>query len=80
MYEELQAGVQERIQESEGLRNKLASLVIFGSYIRGDYIPGQSDMDFFAVFKEYEDKTLEELQNSLVKETEELNPKRIDLL
>jgi len=33
------------------LSEELYSLVLFGSYVRGDFVEGVSDLDFFAVVK-----------------------------
>lgn len=79
MSEGFEDRVRKRIKESERLSRKLASLIIFGSFIRGDYIPGLSDLDFFAVFEEFDEETYEKLLKILKKETGELSPKLIDL-
>lgn len=48
MPEDFEKRIRERIQESEEIKEKLVSLILFGSIVRGDYTPGLSDLDFFA--------------------------------
>lgn len=38
------------IEQDQVLCNQLVSLIVFGSYIRGDFVESQSDLDIFAVF------------------------------
>jgi predicted nucleotidyltransferase len=40
------------IELVDELRERIHSLVLFGSYIRGDFIEGVSDLDFFVVMRE----------------------------
>ena len=40
------------IGAADELREHVHSLVLFGSYVRGDFIEGVSDLDFFAVIRE----------------------------
>lgn len=44
--------IAERIERDDELRDVLYSLILFGSYIRGDFVDDVSDLDFFAVLKE----------------------------
>jgi predicted nucleotidyltransferase len=39
----------DRIKKEEGLASEIHSLILFGSYVRGDFVEGVSDLDFFAV-------------------------------
>ena len=39
------------IKKEAVLREELFSLIVFGSFIRGDFIENQSDLDFYAVYK-----------------------------
>lgn len=43
--------IQDGIERIEELSEVLYSLILFGSYVRGDFIDGVSDLDFFAVLK-----------------------------
>jgi predicted nucleotidyltransferase len=44
--------IRRRISDSQELLRNLDSLSLFGSSVRGDYIDGVSDLDFYAVFKD----------------------------
>ncbi|WP_297475467.1 nucleotidyltransferase domain-containing protein [Thermococcus sp.] len=40
------------IRQNLGRVPGLYSLILYGSLARGDYLPGTSDVDFFAVFED----------------------------
>jgi len=67
----------ERIDElSEGLY----SLILFGSYVRGDFIDGVSDLDFFAVLKGEPHETIIPRLRAIIEEcTEHIRCKLVDL-
>ena len=50
-----------RIKAIDDLSENLYSLSLFGSYVRGDYIEGVSDLDFYAVFKEYTEESVNDI-------------------
>jgi hypothetical protein len=41
--------IRERINEDEDLASGIHSLIVFNSFVRGDFVEGVSDLDFFAV-------------------------------
>lgn len=43
-----------RIESEPSLAEQIHSLIRFGSFERGDFIPGQSDLDYFVVFEDDE--------------------------
>jgi len=43
--------IKNKIKEDPGLMDELYSLLLYGSAVRGDFIEGVSDLDFFAVLK-----------------------------
>ena len=73
------AAVREAIDGNGPLRDALYSLVLFGSYVRGDYVPGLSDIDFLAVIRRPADEAMRELRAILEEATRGLRPKLVDL-
>jgi len=73
------AGVREAVEGNGLLRDVLYSLVLFGSYVRGDYVPGLSDLDFLAVLRRPADEAMVELKAILEEATRSLRPKLVDL-
>ncbi len=41
--------IRDRINQDGGLASGIHSLIVFNSYVRGDFVEGVSDLDFFAV-------------------------------
>jgi predicted nucleotidyltransferase len=73
------AGIREAIEDSGLLSEALYSLVLFGSYVRGDYVPGLSDIDFLAVLRWPAEEQVKELRAILEGATRGLRPKLVDL-
>jgi predicted nucleotidyltransferase len=71
--------IKKRIGNNETLVKRLYSLILFGSYVRGDFIEGVSDLDFFAVFKENTEESIPELKEVLEECTQRIKYKLIDL-
>jgi predicted nucleotidyltransferase len=46
------------IEGVDELREELYALILFGSYVRGDFVEGVSDLDFFAVIREGPHETI----------------------
>jgi len=76
---EFTEAIREAIDGNGHLREALYSLVLFGSYVRGDYVPRLSDLDFLAVLRWPADEQVKELKAILEKETRSLRPKLVDL-
>jgi predicted nucleotidyltransferase len=73
------ARIREAVEGNGPLRDVLYSLVLFGSYVRGDYAQGLSDMDFLAVLRWPADEAVSELKAILEEATRSLRPKLVDL-
>lgn len=43
--------IREKIERDDVTREGLHSLIMFGSWVRGDFVDGVSDLDFFAVLR-----------------------------
>jgi len=71
--------VKKRIGDNETLAKRLYSLILFGSYIRGDFIEGVSDLDFFGVFNENTEESIPKLIEILKECTQGIKYKLIDL-
>jgi predicted nucleotidyltransferase len=67
-----------KISEDEGLRRDLHSLILFGSYVRGDFVDGVSDIDFLAVFRAMSEDQLKRLQKILEDCTSNIPRKLVD--
>ena len=39
--------IKNKIEKNEKLKDELYSLILYGSAVRGDFIKGVSDLDFF---------------------------------
>lgn len=66
----LPAGVRERLDEltkslEKALGDELAAVLVYGSVVRGEYRPGDSDVDVVIVMKEASFKSLESIGNAL---------------
>lgn len=71
--------VRNRIENNEGLKNRIYSLILFGSYVRGDFIDNVSDLDFFIVFNDGGEEHIPQLMKILEACTPEIKYKLIDL-
>lgn len=71
--------IKNRIVNNETLVKRLYSLILFGSYIRGDFIEGVSDLDFFAVFNDGAEESIPKLLEILEGCTSNIKYKLIDL-
>ncbi len=71
--------IKNRIGKNKTLVKRLYSLIIFGSYVRGDFIEGISDLDFFAVFNDCTEESIPKLIEILKKCTQGIKAKLIDL-
>jgi predicted nucleotidyltransferase len=67
-----------KIRGDEALRRDLHSLILFGSYVRGDFVDGVSDIDFFAVFRAMSEDQLKRLQKILEDCTSGIQRKLVD--
>jgi predicted nucleotidyltransferase len=70
--------VRVKIRGDEALRRDLHSLILFGSYVRGDFVDGVSDMDFLAVFKAVSEDQLKRLREILGDCTSGIQRKLVD--
>jgi predicted nucleotidyltransferase len=71
--------VREAIEGDGPLREALFSLVLFGSLVRGDYVPGLSDVDFLAVLRRPAEEQMKKLMAILLEATRGMCPKLVDL-
>jgi len=71
--------IKNRIGNNETLAKRLYSLILFGSYVRGDFIEGVSDLDLFAVFNENTEESIPKLFEILEECTQGIKYKLIDL-
>jgi len=51
----------DEIKKDAVLGNNLMSLIVFGSFVRGDFIENQSDLDIYAVYKKMSKETISQL-------------------
>ena len=74
-------GVVDCIRRNLGRVPGLYSLILYGSLIRGDYLPGTSDVDFFAVFEGgvEPEEVLSKLQPVLEECTKSIQPVEVDI-
>lgn len=70
--------IRDRIEGVE-LVEGLYSLILFGSYVRGDFVEGVSDLDFFAVLNESHEELIERLRPVLDGCTENIGRREVDL-
>lgn len=71
--------IKKRIESNLTLKDNIFSLIMFGSYVRGDFISGVSDLDFFAVIEKYDKFTISELKKILERCCEKIEAVEIDL-
>ncbi len=69
------------IRRNIGRVSGLHSLILYGSLARGDYLPGTSDVDFFAVLEDgvEPEETLSRIRPVLEECTERLEPVEVDI-
>ena len=67
------------IEGVDELREVLYSLILFGSYVRGDFVEGVSDLDFFAVVNESHERSIERLRSLLDECTKNIKRREVDL-
>ncbi|ASA78251.1 nucleotidyltransferase domain-containing protein [Thermococcus sp. 5-4] len=69
------------IREKLGRIPGLHSLILYGSLVRGDFVPGTSDVDFFAVLEDGTDpeSILREIKPVLEECSSSLNPVEVDV-
>ncbi|NJD98354.1 nucleotidyltransferase domain-containing protein [Thermococcus sp. LS1] len=74
-------GLIECVRQKLGRVPSLHSLILFGSLVRGDFIPGTSDVDFFAVLEDGADpeSIIEKIKPTLEECSAFLNPVEVDL-
>ncbi|RLF83765.1 nucleotidyltransferase domain-containing protein [Thermococci archaeon] len=70
--------IKNKIEKNEKLKDELYSLILYGSAVRGDFIKGVSDLDFFAVVKT-KDKILPSLREILEKCTKDIDAVEVDV-
>jgi len=71
--------IQYGIVRVDELREELYSLILFGSYVRGDFVEGVSDLDFFAVVNESHERSIERLRSLLDECTKNIEQREVDL-
>lgn len=72
--------IHEGITADAEIRQSLDALIRYGSYERGDFRPGHSDLDFFGVFNtEPPSKIVDQLEEVLRESTSEIDHRGIDL-
>lgn len=54
--------IRKKIEQDIELKENLYSLIMFGSYVRGDFVDGVSDLDFFAVLREGREEIIPRLK------------------
>jgi len=75
----LREAVRGAVEARGPLRDVLYSPMLFGSLVRGDYVPGLSDVDFLAVLRRPAEEELRTLRAALEEATRSLHPKLVDL-
>jgi predicted nucleotidyltransferase len=71
--------IRERIERDDVTREGLYSLILFGSWVRGDFVDGISDLDFFAVLKEGYERIIPKLTAMLEECTSDIKRASVDL-
>jgi len=71
--------IKEGIKQDPELKEELYSLILFGSFVRGDFLEGVSDLDFFAVIVKRSEKTIPKLKRILEECTQEIKATEVDL-
>ena len=74
-------GVLNCIRKNLGRVSGLYSLILYGSLIRGDYLPGTSDVDFFAVLEDgiEPEEVLSRIRPVLEECTRSIQPIEVDI-
>jgi predicted nucleotidyltransferase len=57
----------DEIRKDAFLKDQLVSLIVFGSFIRGDFIEKQSDLDIYGVFNKMSKETISKLTELIEK-------------
>ncbi|USH00998.1 nucleotidyltransferase domain-containing protein [Thermococcus argininiproducens] len=70
--------IRSRIEKDKRLKGEIYSLIIYGSFVRGDFVKEVSDVDFFVVIRDNED-ILTDLRSILEECIKSLNPVEVDL-
>lgn len=71
--------IRDGIERVDELGEGLYSLILFGSYVRGDFVDGVSDLDFFAVINERHVRSIERLRSLLDECTKNIRRREVDL-
>jgi predicted nucleotidyltransferase len=72
--------IRERIERDDATKEGLHSLILFGSWVRGDFVDGVSDQDFFAVLRGGpHEKVIPRLSTILEECTEYVRRTEVDL-
>lgn len=71
--------IREKIELDPVIKDGLYSLILFGSYVRGDFFDGVSDLDFFAVLKDGHEEVISRLKPILDECTSHVNRALLDL-
>ncbi|MDH5200699.1 MAG: nucleotidyltransferase domain-containing protein [Candidatus Bathyarchaeota archaeon] len=72
--------IKERIERDDVTREGLHLLILFGSWVRGDFVDGVSDLDFFAVLRGgSHEKVIPRLSTILEECTEHVKCTEVDL-
>ncbi|NJE12004.1 nucleotidyltransferase domain-containing protein [Thermococcus sp. LS2] len=70
--------IKKQIIQDTRLKNELYSLILYGSFVRGDFIENVSDLDFFAVILK-DESVIPKLKQILEYCTKEINAVEVDL-
>ncbi|ALM74523.1 nucleotidyltransferase domain-containing protein [Thermococcus barophilus] len=70
--------IKKRIIQDDELKNELYSLILYGSFVRGDFLENVSDLDFFAVIIK-DESIIPKLRQVLEDCTKEINAVEVDL-
>jgi predicted nucleotidyltransferase len=71
--------IRARIEGVDELSERIYSLILFGSYVRGDFVEDISDLDFFAVVIESHERIIERLRSLLDECTKNIKRREVDL-
>lgn len=71
--------IRQAVEGDEALSAQLFSLVLFGSYVRGDFKPGISDLDLLAVLRTEDDLVAERLLREVKRCVEGLDIIGVDM-
>ncbi|WP_048159739.1 nucleotidyltransferase domain-containing protein [Thermococcus barophilus] len=78
MFMEFLECIKKRIIQDDELKNELYSLILYGSFVRGDFLENVSDLDFFAVIIK-DESIIPKLRQVLEDCTKEINAVEVDL-